>query len=108
MSTDISSQRIEAALARPWWKRPIVLILALALATVVGLQTIRPVDNGTTNGFSFVAIFVGIVATGVWLALFAPFERRTRWLGVAGILAFGLFVGRLVRIEGFDGNLRPN
>jgi outer membrane protein assembly factor BamB len=107
MSTDISSQRIETAPARRWWKRPIVFIVGLVLATVVGLQTIRPVDNGTTNGFTMVALFVGIVAAGVWLALFAPFERRARWLGVAGILAFGVLICRVVRIDGFDGNLRP-
>src|SRR3954454_23890907 len=105
MSTHTSSQPADPPGAKWCWStRIFVAILALVLATILFLQIVRPVDNGTTNGFTFIAVFLGIVTTGVWLALFAPFERRTRWLGVAGMLAAGFFVCRIARIDGFDGN----
>src|SRR5690242_3354716 len=87
---------------------PAFAIIGLGLAVIGYLQIVRVVDNGTSNGFTDIAALVTLILLGLWTAFFSPFSRSSRWrivLAAAALLVAALSV---VRIDGFDGNLKAH
>ncbi len=81
---------------------------ASGLVVIGYLQIVRVVDNGTSNGFTDIAVLVTLILLGLWTAFLSPFSRANRWrivLAAAVLLVAALSV---VRIDGFDGNLKAH
>src|SRR5262249_14813074 len=90
--------------ARIW---PAWVIFGIAAATFAYGQFVGVIDNGLSNLFKGVVLAVAFIALGVWLVFFSRLAWPIRWWGVAGALAILVLANRLVRIEGFTGNMEP-
>jgi outer membrane protein assembly factor BamB len=96
-----------ASAARRWPLWPGWAILGLGAATIAYLQIVGVVDNGTSNGFTGIAVLALLVLLGLWTAFFSPFSRRTRWWWIASTTAVIALLFAVFRINGFNGNLMP-
>jgi outer membrane protein assembly factor BamB len=90
--------------ARIW---PAWVILGIAAAAFAYGQFVGVIDNGLSNLFKGVVIAVALLALGIWLVFFSRLSWSTRWWGIAGAVAILALANRLVRVEGFTGNLEP-
>ncbi len=91
--------------ARRLW--PAWTILGIAALAIAYLQRIGIVDNGTSNGVTVLVVVGTILLLGIWMALFAPFSRSTRWWSVAAGLACLALLSYVFELRGFTGNLVP-
>jgi outer membrane protein assembly factor BamB len=91
---------------RQFW--PAFGIIGLGLAVIGYLQIVRVVDNGTSNGFTDIAVLVTLILLGLWTAFFSPFSRSNRWRIVLAAAALIVAALSVVRIDGFDGNLKAH
>ncbi|HEY2827923.1 MAG TPA: hypothetical protein VGJ04_10010, partial [Pirellulales bacterium] len=90
MTTDSSSPIASPGAfspARPWPLWPAGAILALGAAAIAYFQIIGLTDNGTSNGFTFIAVFAILILLGLWTAFFSPFSRPARWWCIASAIA---------------------
>jgi outer membrane protein assembly factor BamB len=110
MTTDSSSPIASPGAfspARPWPLWPAGAILALGAAAIAYFQIIGLTDNGTSNGFTFIAVFVLLILLGLWTAFFSPFSRPARWWCIASAIALIALLFAVLRLDGFTGNLVP-
>jgi outer membrane protein assembly factor BamB len=111
MTTDSSSPTASTlqfpSAPRPWPLWPLWAILGLGAATIAYFQLIGVVDNGTSNGFTIIAVLVLLILLGLWTAFFSPLSRRGRWWCLASATVLIALLCAALRIDCFTGNLVP-
>jgi outer membrane protein assembly factor BamB len=94
-----------------WWMPALILLAAAGVVAYLHLN--EDIDNGWAN---FLTLFTGVVALALltlWYLLFTGLtwgQFFARALVVGGLLVlihFGLFREKVVRMEGFSGNIIP-
>ena len=71
------------------------------------MQLVGVGDNGSSNGFTILAVFALLILLGLWTAFFSPFSRSTRRWCIASAVAVIAILCSVVRLNGFTGNLVP-
>lgn len=98
--------------ARPHMARWRIVVLAIFLLLSAGAVAYARLSEevattGATTAFTILAVLATLFLLFVWLVLFSGFALKRRLWAGAAVLAVGMGLRAMVRVEGFHGDILP-
>src|SRR5262245_48049026 len=93
-------------LPRPRWRAAVIILALMAIGGLI-LWIEPDFLRGMHSVATMILLGAGTVALLIWFFLITRFRARQRLIGIGLVLLFFLIVAAFVRLDGWDGSMRP-